>query len=396
VYSTLLGGNGDEYLTETPYVDSVGNVYLIGATTSPNFPTTPGAAQGAFGGGTCLGTPCSDVFIAKLNPTGTAFVYSTYLGGSGGEDYGTFDVDPAGNVYVVGPTTSPNFPTTPGAFQRTYGGGQDAFIAKLNPTGTAFVYSTYLGGSGEERIGSLVNRDGTGNVYVVGTTTSPNFPTTPGAAQGAFGGGTCYGTPCPDLFIAKLNPTGSTLMYSTYLGGSGNESPSYPYVDDNGNVYVVGRTTSPDLLTTPGSFQPVFGGGSSDVFIARIVTGSAGGPSLALNLNKSNFLSRETLILAATVVPGLAPVTADVYVALQLPYGPYGSLLFLQGDGGFTWDVQPIVRNWTISPFTGQIFTYTFSGAEPVGNYSWLAAFTEPGTLNFIGPIVSAPFTFSP
>jgi hypothetical protein len=116
-------------------------------------------------------------------------------------------------------------------------------------------------------------------------------------------------------------------------------------------------------------------------------------PSLALTLNQSAFHRSQQLTLGATVAPGATPVVADVYVALQLPDG---SLLFLQGDGTLTWSLQPIVRSWTIAPFTGQIFTYIFEGGEPLGSYTWLAAFTQPGTLNFIGPIVSAPFSFSP
>jgi len=128
---------------------------------------------------------------------------------------------------------------------------------------------------------------------------------------------------------------------------------------------------------------------------ARNVTAvfTAQNPSLTLTLNQSVFHQSQQLTLGARVVPGATPVVADVYVAVQLPDG---SLLFLQGNGTFTWDLQPIVRGWTIAPFAGQIFTYIFEGGEPLGSYAWLAAFTQPGTLNFIGSIASVSFSFSP
>jgi hypothetical protein len=116
-------------------------------------------------------------------------------------------------------------------------------------------------------------------------------------------------------------------------------------------------------------------------------------PTLALGLNQSSFRTGGVLSLTATVAPGATPSMVDVYVALSLPGG---SLLFLQGDGSLTSVVQPIVRNWTVGPFSGQIFSYTFSGGEPGGNYTWQAAFAAPGTLNLLGPIVSVPFNFSP
>ena len=116
-------------------------------------------------------------------------------------------------------------------------------------------------------------------------------------------------------------------------------------------------------------------------------------PTLALGLNQSSFRTGGALSLTATVAPGATPSTVDVYVALSLPGG---FLLFLQGDGSLTWVLQPMVRNWTGGPFSRQIFSYTFSGWEPGGNYTWQAAFAAPGTLNLLGPIVSVPFTFSP
>src|SRR5206468_3186724 len=158
------------------------NAYVAGFTSSTDFPTTPGAAQTTFGGGV------EDAFVTKLNPTGSALVYSTYLGGSVSDRGSAIAVDAAGNAYVTGNTSSMDFPTTPGTAQTTIGGGgEDAFVTKLNATGSALVYSTYLGGSGFDESGGIAV-DGADNAYVTGHTSSLNFPTTPGAFQTAFGG----------------------------------------------------------------------------------------------------------------------------------------------------------------------------------------------------------------
>jgi len=154
--------------------------------------------------------------VTKLNPTGSALVYSTYLGGSGAiGDYGAgIAVDASGNAYVTGGTSSSDFPTTAGAFQTAFGGdvfgGAIAFVTKLNPTGSAVVYSTYLGGSGREA-GLGIALDTRGNAYVTGYTSSTNFPTTAGAFQATFGGGS-YSS---NAFVTMLDPTGSALVYST-------------------------------------------------------------------------------------------------------------------------------------------------------------------------------------
>src|SRR5205807_1572641 len=180
--------------------------------------------------------------------------YSTYLGGSDFDAAGGIAVDSAGNAYVTGDTSSANFPTTPGAFQTTYGGGNaDAFVTKLNPTGSALIYSTYLGGSGEEG-GKGIAVDSAGNAYVTGDTSSANFPTTPGAFQATSGGGNF------DAFVTKLNPTGSALIYSTYLGGSGEEEGQGIAVDSAGNAYMAGVTGATNFPTTPGAFQTANGG----------------------------------------------------------------------------------------------------------------------------------------
>jgi hypothetical protein len=262
VYSTYLGGNGDD-VANSLAVDTAFNTYVTGSTTSSNFPTTAGSFQTSSGG---LG----DAFVTKLNPTGTApLVYSTYLGGNGTDSGNEIVVDAGGNAYMTGSTTSTNFPTTVGSFQTGFGGLGDAFVTKLNPTGTApLVYSTYLGGNGTDSGNSLAI-DAAFNTYVTGSTTSSNFPTTVGVFQTTIGS-------LGDAFVTKVNPTGTApLVYSTYLGGNGDDSGNSIVLDVGGNAYMTGSTASTNFPTTVGSFQTGFGG-LGDAFVTKLnPTGTA-------------------------------------------------------------------------------------------------------------------------
>jgi len=260
-YSTYLGGSSYDTCFGIA-VDAGGNAYLTGRTYSSDFPTTAGAYQTAFGGGSY------DGFVTKLNPTGTALVYSTYLGGSN-DDFGQIiAVDSSGNSYVTGVTYSSNFPITPGSFQTILHGADNAFITKLNPTGTALVYSTFLGGTGDNG-GLGIAVDPTGNAYVTGYTRTTDFPTTPGAFQMTNGG-------TNGAFVTKLNPTGSALVYSTFLGGSNDDLGFGIAIDTAGNAYVTGFTRSTDFPTTTGAYQTVYAGGLDDGFVTELnPTGTA-------------------------------------------------------------------------------------------------------------------------
>jgi beta-propeller repeat-containing protein/ASPM-SPD-2-Hydin domain-containing protein/HYDIN/CFA65/VesB family protein len=256
IYSTYLGGS-DYDIGDGIAVDSSGNAYVTGTTASTNFPTV-NPLQPAKGGG-------ADVFVAALNPAGSALVYSTYLGGSGDEQGLGIAVDSAGNAYVTGNTTSTNFPTM-NPLQPAFGGGfYDAFVAELNAAGSALVYSTYLGGSNEDQ-GFSIAVDGSGEVYVTGMTYSTNFPSK-NALQASNAGGF-------DAFVAKLNATGSDLVYSTYLGGSGTEYGQGIAVDSSGNAYVIGSTASTNFPTMK-ALQASNAGGGSDAFVAKIAKPSS-------------------------------------------------------------------------------------------------------------------------
>jgi hypothetical protein len=403
-YSTYLGGSntgpkntGQDYGVDIS-VDSAGNAYVTGWTNSRDFPVTPDAFR------TAIPPGGSDwfFFVAKLNATGSALVYSTYLGGSSGLGAG-IAVDSAGNAYVTGVTGYTDFPTTPGVYQSTFGGVFDAFVTKLNPTGSTLIYSTYLGGSGDDRgndialdsgayayvagngfvtklnaagsgliystsvgafcygvavdsadnayvtgstyhltgstdspgafvakldatgsityslylggsvrdIGRAVAVDSYGNAYVTGSANSPTqFPTTADAFQTTFGGGTY------DAFLSKLNPTGSTLIYSTYLGGSYDDQGYGISLDSAGNAYITGLTNSLNFPTTPGAFQTTSVGGY--VFAAKFSSLTL--PAVSLSATSVSFGNQvigttstgQTLTLTNA---GDAPLTLSGIVA---------------------------------------------------------------------------------
>jgi len=278
-YSTYLGGtNGGDFgdYGSAVAVDSIGSAYITGHASSTNFPVTKGAFQlvnneGQYG---------ANAFVTKLNSSGTALVYSTYLGGSSDDDnaYGLgIAVDSAGNACVAGYTNQNDFPVTKGAFQTVSGGGPNAFITKLNSTGTGLIYSTYLGGDAAETSGDYANAialDSSGNAYLTGSAGSSNFPVTKGAFQ------TVNKNPgLGNAFVAKLNAAGSALVYATYLGGSrvGNTGDygGGIAVDKSGDAYVAGGTYATNFPTTFGSYQTV-NLGQSNAFVSKLnAAGSA-------------------------------------------------------------------------------------------------------------------------
>jgi hypothetical protein len=263
-YSTYLGGSAGDFGTAIA-TDSSGSAYVTGLTYSPDFPTMnplqPHCNNCSYNGE----VPDTDVFVAKLNPSGSALVYSTYLGGSGSDAGSGIAVDAAGDAYVTGPTSSADFPVTAGAFQTTRPGPScesfvtsytctHAFVTKLNTTGSALDYSTYLGGSVSDFAAGIAV-DSYGSAYVTGGTTSPDFPATSAPIQPtptANCGNPALPYPCTQAFVSKFNAAGSGLDYSITVGGA---SPSAIAIDSSGSAYVTGNTSLTNFPVTPGAFQ---------------------------------------------------------------------------------------------------------------------------------------------
>ncbi|MFO8052313.1 MAG: SBBP repeat-containing protein [Thermoplasmatota archaeon] len=256
ITSTYLGASDDDFIHDMD-MDSSGNVYVTGRTVSNNFPTTPGAYDTSLD--MTLGH--GDVFISKLKSDLTTLIYSTFVGHSYEDTGKAIDIDQSGNAYVAGMTRSNLFPTTDGAYQSSgtnYNG--DVFVLKLNPSGTGLVYSTFVRGTGYETVGDI-EVDGSGNAIVGGTTESSDFPTVPG----------CYDTsrgPPFDAFLFKLSQNGGSLLFSTFLGGNGNDYGEDVELGSSGDVLFALKTASDNIAAPSGAFCRT-NTGNYDAFIAR-------------------------------------------------------------------------------------------------------------------------------
>jgi len=261
VYSSFLGGTvssiGGDVGADIA-VDSAGDAFITGTANTSNFPTTKGAYQTT---NKAAAAPGSNAFVAKVNPTGTALIYSTCIGGTFSDSAQSLAIDSAGDAYIAGAAFSSNFPTTTGAYQTTNKSasieGWNQFVTKLNPAGSALIYSTFIGGSNEYigPAGIQLAIDSSGDAYIAGTALSTDFPTTAGAYQTT----NHATTQNADITLAKFNPTGTALIYSTYFGGSGSgygdDSPNGLAVDSAGNAYFSGTTHEPNFPVTANAFQ---------------------------------------------------------------------------------------------------------------------------------------------
>lgn len=292
VFSSYVGGGGSDDLTCVA-IDPSGNIYAGGDSSSTNFPVLKplqAANRGNF-----------DAVALKLTSEGVP-VYATYLGGSGPFDSAIgIAVNDAGEVFFTGYTSSPNFPLV-APIQFRFGGGYDAFVCKFNAEGSGLLYSTLLGGSADD-VGRSLAIDAEGNAYVAGDTFSTNFPTVK-PIQTANAGRR-------DVFLAKVNPVGTALVFSTYFGGSGEELGALA-LDAAKNIYLVGLTTSTNLPQLH-SMQPVFGGGTWDAFVAKI---NADGSNLAW----SSYLGGDANDQGAAIA---ADRTGNIYIAGATASGNY-------------------------------------------------------------------------
>ena len=255
-YSTFIGGGSNDEIGGLS-LNVSNDVYISGSSYSPDFPTTSGAYQENRAGSW-------DVFICKLNSSGTSLDYSTYIGGSG-QDYGTnIAIDGSNNIYLTGHTSSSDFPTTVSAYDTSYNNNIDIFVCKLNSSGTSLDYSTYIGGSSQD-YGESIALDDMNNAYVTGYTSSSNFPITSTAFDTVQNG-------FRDVFVCKLNSSGSELNYSTYIGGIKNDEATSIALDGSNNIYLTGNTYSSDFPTTTNAYDTDFNsnGGIGDAFVCKL------------------------------------------------------------------------------------------------------------------------------
>ena len=262
IYSTLLGGGSDDRANGIA-VDLKGNAYVVGETFSDSFPQANPPFQHSRHGSL-------DAFVAELNPDGSQLVFSTFSGGSGDDSAGGVAVDLAGNVYVVGSTTTDKGFDVPGrSYGTSYNGGaSDIFVSKYTPGGQSLAWTTFLGSHGGD-YGNAISVDANGTVYVAGDTDSNQYPVTRDAVQGNRGGGV-------DAVLSVLDTNGQNLLYSSFYGGSGDDSAVGLAVNSRGDLFVTGSTTSPDLAISQGAVQSLPGGGASDAFLAKVsVAGSS-------------------------------------------------------------------------------------------------------------------------
>jgi hypothetical protein len=273
-YASYLTGGGDEDDGATGIaVDSSNRAVVAGWTASTEFPAGTGVQHSGLA-----------AFVIKLDFTGTKMIFTAFVEGSVFFDNVPVALDAADNIYIAGSTFGntfgdDTFKPTPGAFQGAFGGKTDAWVAKLNSSGTSLVYATFLGGSGDERIGGIAV-DSSGNAYVTGTTTSKNFPVTAGVFQHD-----CKlksDDTCASAFVTKLNALGTRVLYSSYLGGHGTQSGEGIALNPSGNAFVVGGSDAKDFPTTAGSAQPV-PAGAEDAFVVQFSSSGS-------HLNFSTFL----------------------------------------------------------------------------------------------------------
>ena len=326
LYSTYLGGNAGDFGSAVA-VDTSGNILVAGVATSPNFPLA-NAIDSSFGG-------AADVFVSKLNPPGSQLIYSTYLGGSSNDGATAVATDSTGNLYITGVTSSPNFPVER-PLRQTYGGGLfDGFVTKINPTGSRLVYSTFLGGAGEDRAFRIAV-DAAGNSYLTGDTDSTDFP-----IQNAVQPIKSIGL---DAFVTKINSSGTNIIYSTYLGGNKTDGATALVVDNAGRVHVAGFTNSANFPSID-PIQPGFGGGSFDGFIARLNasgaaldystylggTGIDAGFGLALdsvgNLHLMGQTSSTDFNTTVSIQPGYGGGESDLFLTRIGPSGAAGPVI---------------------------------------------------------------------
>jgi hypothetical protein len=414
VYSTYLGGSSADS-GQGIAVDPGDNAYVTGYTFSTNFPTYQ-PYQSASGGSV-------DAFVTKLSAGGSSFVFSTYLGGKGDDRGWAIALDPDLNVYVAGSTLTPctpapvtppttycspvsTFPTTAGAFQ-TYAtkespGYSAAFVTKFNFLGSGLLYSTLLSGSLTDAA-SAIAIDSSGNAYVTGYTESDDFPTA-NALQAGFTGGTCGSTPCPDAFVTEVNNLGSSLVYSTYLGGTKADFGNGIALDINANAYVVGTTDSADFPAIADAYQGQPGNtvGLASAFISQVSHSNLAGVALTpQKLAFGNVTEFTTSTVTSENVPATVVLTNAGTVPLQITNITTGGD-FAETDNCVSLGTIPAgggrcTINVTFTPTGTAPESYLLGIYDNAAGSPHVVALTGTGTLGAPGVLFTPPsLVFAP
>ncbi|MFX0060802.1 MAG: SBBP repeat-containing protein [Candidatus Hermodarchaeota archaeon] len=345
IFSTYLGGKFNDY-GEDIAIDENGDCYIIGYTESSNFPLM-NPLQPLWQGGW-------DVFVTKLNATGNGLNYSTYLGGNGNEwGYG-IAVDSLKCAYVTGYTQSSNFLMIAPGYNTTYSGNGDAFVVKLDFTGAAELFSTFLGGTIDE-YAYEITLDAAGNSYIIGQTKSPDFPMQ-NAYNSTFEGNTY------DTFVTELNVTGTGLVFSTYLGGKGDEYGRGIALDAYENIYVTGYTLSSNF-PMQNAYNSTYGG--LDAYVSKFTMNDMHPPSIILNNPANNTIAQSGALIDLNVIEINSSVSHVFYSwdsATNMSLGPSYDLLLPTGDGQH---VLRVYANDSADNWAAAIFVFTTDDTPP-------------------------------
>ncbi len=373
VYCTYIGGAGEDAAGDIA-VDSVGAAFVCGRTSSADFPVTTGAYDTTLGG-------TSDAFVVKFNTAGSNLVYATYLGGSdrdGAAGIAVWD----NRAYVTGATESTDFPTTTGAYDRTYYANRDVFVTKLHTDGTVLSYSTYIGGQGLDEGADIAVQDNcayiTGYSYSKTLPMESHYPTTPGVVQPVHAGD--WDTENnSDVIVTKLNDLGSALVYSTFLGGAPIEEQGHTGDDfgygiavQDGCAYVTGCTDSVDFPSTAGAYDPVFNG-NEDAFVAKLNT-------TATSLTYSTFLGngRGDQGNGIAVSGGVAYVAGTTSAAATpFPTTPGAYDTTPNNGEGFLVKMSTDGASLLLGTFVGGMMSEGATGVAVLDNYAYVCGSTE-------------------
>jgi uncharacterized protein (TIGR03437 family) len=403
-YSTYYGGTGENVATSLA-VDSSGNAYFTGFTTSSSFPTTSGVFQttyGGSGGQTNSSFTTGDAFVVKLNPSGQK-IYSTFLGGSKDDIGASIAIDSQGDAYIGGATLSANFPTQ-NPFQKSYAGaggspyaaGGDGFIAELNPAASQLLFSSYIGGPQDDRVLGVA-LDSSNNIYLAGHTLSTLFPTAGQQAQSGYAGDTSGVFKTGDAFVAEVSGTSHTLTFSTFLGGAAGDWAGGVAVDGLGGIIIAGGTSSSNFPTTTGSYQTQYAGADNymagvpvgDAFIARF-GGSVAAVSIAGISNAASYVGGGVAPGEAVLIAGSGIGPATLTTAQLTASGSVSSNV---SNTQFTFNGVPAPIVYVSQQYSSVIVPYEVAGSTTAQVIATVNGMSSPA---FTVPVMpSIPGIFS-